>query len=81
MRFQIYARTAFLAVALLPASAAAYVGPGAGISLIGSTIGLLVAVGMAIGFVIIWPLRSLFRRRGQPSKGLAAQSRSKAAER
>jgi hypothetical protein len=81
MRFEVYASTvAFLTIAMLPASAAAYVGPGAGISLIGSTIGLIVALAMAIGFVVIWPLRSLFRRRGQPSEGLVARSRSKTAE-
>ncbi len=60
--------TALLAVmfaAFAYAPAEAYVGPGAGISLIGSTIGLLVAIVMAFGIVIIWPLKKLFRRRAQ----------------
>jgi hypothetical protein len=62
-----WSHTAFaLMVALLPASAAAYVGPGAGISLIGATVGLLVALGMAVGFVIVWPVRALLRGRRQP---------------
>jgi hypothetical protein len=42
--------------------AAAYVGPGAGLSLLGAFWGLLLAVGAALGFVILWPLRRLFRR-------------------
>lgn len=52
-----------LALALLPETAMAYVGPGAGISLIGSTIGLLLALTTALGFVVLWPLRQLLRRR------------------
>ena len=63
--------TALLAVMLAAfayAPAEAYVGPGAGISLIGSTIGLLVAIVMAFGIVIIWPLKILFRRRAKPAR-------------
>lgn len=66
---------AFLVAVLLPTSAIAYVGPGAGISLIGATIGLVVALGTAIGFVIIWPLRSLFRRRGREVAASPAEGR------
>jgi membrane protein implicated in regulation of membrane protease activity len=42
--------------------AAAYIGPGAGLSLLGAFWGLLLAVGAALGFVILWPLRRMFRR-------------------
>ena len=42
--------------------AAAYIGPGAGLSLLGAFWGLLVAVMAALGFVILWPIRRLFRR-------------------
>lgn len=41
----------------------AYVGPGAGLGLLGALIGLFLAVGSALGFVILWPLRKLFRKR------------------
>lgn len=51
---------------LVSAGAQAYVGPGAGISLLGSTLGLLVAVVTALGIVILWPLRNLLKRRGRP---------------
>lgn len=45
----------------LPAHA--YVGPGAGLSLLGALWGLVVAVGAAVGFVLLWPLRRALRRR------------------
>ena len=50
----------FVVSGILPA--AAYVGPGAGLSLLGAFWGLLLAVVAALGFVILWPLRRLFRR-------------------
>jgi membrane protein implicated in regulation of membrane protease activity len=50
----------FVVSGILPA--AAYVGPGAGLSLLGAFWGLLLAVVAALGFVIFWPLRRLFRR-------------------
>jgi cytosine/uracil/thiamine/allantoin permease len=63
------ARTMVAAAALVAGvalPAAAYVGPGAGLSLLGAFWGLLLAVGAALGFVILWPLRRLFRRRRAP---------------
>ena len=50
----------FVVSGILPA--AAYVGPGAGLSLLGAFWGLLLAVVAALGFVILWPLRRMFRR-------------------
>jgi membrane protein implicated in regulation of membrane protease activity len=51
------------------APALAYVGPGAGLSLVGAFWGLLVAVFAAFAFVIAWPLRRLLRRRrGAPAE-------------
>ena len=51
----------FVVSSILPA--AAYVGPGAGLSLLGAFWGLLLAVVAALGFVILWPLRRMFRRQ------------------
>ena len=58
-------RTMLAAAALtigIALPAAAYIGPGAGLSLLGAFWGLLLAVGAALGFVILWPLRRMFRR-------------------
>lgn len=42
--------------------AQAYVGPGAGLSLLGALWGLIVAVGAALLFLVLWPLRRARRR-------------------
>ena len=39
----------------------AYIGPGAGISVLGSLFGIIVTIIVAIGAIIMWPLRKLFR--------------------
>ena len=63
-------RTALFAVAMtaigLAASPAlAYVGPGAGLTLLGALWGLVVAVVVSLGFILLWPLRRLMRRNKQ----------------
>ena len=40
-----------------------YIGPGAGLGLIGALVGLFLAVASALGFVILWPLRAMLRKR------------------
>lgn len=42
---------------------AAYVGPGAGLSLLGALWGLLLAIGAAVAYVVAWPLRRAWRAR------------------
>lgn len=51
---------------LMPLAADAYVGPGAGLSLLGALWALVVAVGSAVVFVVAWPIRRLLRRRSEP---------------
>ena len=46
-----------------PATAVAYIGPGAGISLLGSVIGVVVTVLVAIGAILLWPVRRMLKRR------------------
>ena len=63
-------RAALLAIgtsaAVLAASPAfAYVGPGAGLTLLGALWGLIVAVVLSVGFILLWPLRRLMRRNKQ----------------
>ncbi len=45
-----------------PGTAMAYVGPGAGLTLIGSLIGLVIAILTALGIILYWPVRALIRR-------------------
>lgn len=49
--------------------AMAYVGPGAGLSVLSALFGVLAAVGAALVFIVAWPLRRLLRKRrkGQPA--------------
>ena len=56
---------ALLAVVLLTMSspALAYIGPGAGISVVGSLLGILATIFVAIGAILFWPLRKLLKRR------------------
>lgn len=56
-----YALAGASALATLPA--AAYIGPGAGLSLIGALWAVIAAVGAALFFVLAWPLRRMLRRR------------------
>ncbi len=54
---------AALAVAGLPHAAAAYVGPGAGLSMLGARWALLAAILFALAGLVIWPIRMMRRRR------------------
>lgn len=53
--------TALLALAAGPAHA--YIGPGAGISVLGSLLGILATIVVAIGAILFWPVRKLLKRR------------------
>jgi membrane protein implicated in regulation of membrane protease activity len=55
--------TAAVAITFAGSPAFAYVGPGAGLTLLGALWGLILAVVMSVGFVILWPFRRLMRRR------------------
>lgn len=66
MRFNIR-QAALLAAgasaAVLAASPAfAYVGPGAGLTLLGALWGLILAVVVSVGFILLWPIRRMIRR-------------------
>ena len=65
------------AAALLTAgTASAYVGPGAGISVLGALWGLIIGVVMAVGVILFWPIRMMLRKR----KAQAAEAAGENAE-
>jgi hypothetical protein len=63
--------TAAIAGVLLPGFAAAYVGPGAGISMLGALWGLIVGVVMALGVILFWPIRIMIRKAKAKKAGAA----------
>jgi hypothetical protein len=67
-----------LMVAATPA--AAYVGPGAGLSLLGALWGVLFAVFAALAFVVIWPIRRLIKRRAARTYRMGSPSAAAPAE-
>ena len=57
-------RILLLPLLLLSAgSALAYVGPGAGISVLGSLLSILATIFVALGAIIFWPVRKYLKRR------------------
>jgi|GEM_PF-1009856 membrane associated rhomboid family serine protease len=59
----IYSFLAFVLVLSLADPAAAYIGPGAGLSLVAAFWALIATIGAALGFIILYPLRRMQRRR------------------
>jgi hypothetical protein len=47
----------------IPVNASAYIGPGAGISVLGSLLAVLGTIVLAIGAILFWPIRKLLKRR------------------
>jgi membrane protein implicated in regulation of membrane protease activity len=63
MRLQVILVVAVALAVGIAGPAAAYIGPGAGLSVIGAFWGLLMAVFAALAFIVSWPIRRLLRRR------------------
>lgn len=63
---------------ILPLTAQAYVGPGAGLSLLTALWGLVAAIGVAVFFLVMWPIRRM-RRRKKEQQAEASQSASQPA--
>lgn len=63
MKKALIASTVLVAGMLVPVAAHAYVGPGAGISLLGALWVVVVVVAVSSAFILTWPVRQLLRRR------------------
>lgn len=66
-----FAAAAFV---LLPATAFAYVGPGAGLTMLGALWAVLLALFAAMFFLVAWPVRRMLRqvrhrKARQPARG------------
>lgn len=64
---------------LLPMTASAYIGPGAGASLAGSLIAVLAAIATALAIVLFWPLRLLYKKikggkKASPDTAVASEN-------
>lgn len=69
--FQCLSLAAMLACLCVAMPAQAYVGPGAGVTLIGALIGLVSAIFLALWAVLRWPLRRYLARK-KAAKAAAA---------
>lgn len=58
----------FTVLFILPTTALAYVGPGAGLTMIGSAVAMVLVLLVAMAGLIIWPLRVLRRRKREKLK-------------
>lgn len=57
--------------------AAAYIGPGAGITMLGALWGVLVAILLAVGAVLYWPIKVLLRRRRRANAPVATSEETR----
>lgn len=64
--------TSIAFIVLVPATAQAYIGPGAGASLAGSLLAVLGAIATAFAVVLLWPLRLLYKKIRGPRPDAAA---------
>ncbi len=53
---------------LISFSASAYIGPGAGIPILGSLFGLIATVVLVISAILFWPIRKLLKKRKQKNE-------------
>jgi hypothetical protein len=53
----------FLAAAAAPGTAAAYMGPGAGLGMLGSLVAVIAAVALAVVGLVLLPVRMILKRR------------------
>lgn len=68
-------------LALVPATAQAYIGPGVGAGAIAAVLGVLGSIFLALVAVIYYPFKRLLKRRKAASTGKPGSTAAKAPER
>lgn len=76
MSASILALVTGIAVVGLPHAAAAYVGPGAGLTMLGALWAVIAALVFALAGLIIWPIRAMRRRRRELASARTATASS-----
>ncbi|WFP62116.1 MULTISPECIES: hypothetical protein [unclassified Mesorhizobium] len=71
---RLIASICFMLALTVPTAAFAYVGPGAGLGLLGALWALVAALATALSFIIAWPFRKALRRR-RASRGMKPTER------
>ncbi|MDG4880317.1 hypothetical protein [Mesorhizobium sp. WSM4884] len=71
---RLIASICFMLALTVPTAAFAYVGPGAGLGLLGALWALVAALATALSFIIAWPFRKALRRR-RASRGMKTTER------
>ena len=61
---------------LISSPVMAYIGPGAGISVLGSLLGILGTIVVAIGAILFWPIRKMLKKRKAAAGEQAAEAKS-----
>jgi hypothetical protein len=61
-RIEMPAAVLMVSLIVLATPAMAYIGPGAGITVLGALWSVVVAIVLGLGAVLMWPIRGLFRR-------------------
>ena len=59
--------------------ASAYIGPGAGLSMLGAFWGLVIAVFAALSFLLLWPIRRMFKKSSANASSTDVDSQDKPA--
>lgn len=65
MKAKIMSRISLTALLFFSGSASAYIGPGAGIPVLGSILGVISAILIAIIAIIAWPIRRMLKKKRQ----------------
>jgi hypothetical protein len=69
-------RCLILFLLLFSAEVLAYIGPGAGVSVLASLLGVLMTIVVAIGAILFWPIRKILSRKKRSNLAEAGKNTS-----